>query len=134
MLAIPKTDSFLTFDSNFAQAWDTPFMGQRGNVVEALEGLGATVITKDNLEDFMEPTQLLKDYTSSGIGSKWFAWFDWYWLNVEGFFETVFGYGGEDYPVYGPVWEGQSEYNLFTLQFIIVSEISKFLMTCRFQF
>lgn len=80
----------------------------RGNVVDKLEELGATVIMKDALEDFMEPTQLLMDYKASGIGSKWFAWFDWYWLNVEGFFEEKFNYGGSDSITYGPVWEGQN--------------------------
>jgi hypothetical protein len=91
-------------------AWDTPLMGKRGNVVEALEGFGATVIVKASLADFMEPTQLLKDYEASGIGSKWFGWFDWYWLNVEGFFENAFLYGGKtDISLaYGPVWEGQN--------------------------
>lgn len=84
-------------------------MGERGNVVEALEGLNATVITKESLSEFMTPTQLLKDYEESGIGSKWFAWFDWYWLNVEGFFEKVFLYGGKNGATsYGPVLEGQN--------------------------
>lgn len=91
------------------EAWDTPFMGKRSNVPDKLEELGATVIYKDSLADFMEPTQLLKDYHESGLGSKWFAWFDWYWLNVEGFFEDTFKYGAkEGAKAYGPVWEGQN--------------------------
>lgn len=89
------------------EAWDTPFLGKRGNVLDTLTELGATILIKPALEDFMEPTQLLKDYKESGIGSKWFAWFDWYWLNVEGFFESIFNYGGEGI-TYGPVWEGQN--------------------------
>ena len=91
------------------EAWDTPFMGKRSNVPDKLEEMGATVIYKDSLSDFMEPTQLLKDYHESGLGSKWFAWFDWYWLNVEGFFEDTFKYGAkEGAKAYGPVWEGQN--------------------------
>lgn len=91
------------------EAWDTPLKGKRGNVVDALKSMVSEVIVKEELADFMEPTQLLNDYHTSGIGSKWFGWFDWYYLNVEGFFETVFKYGGkEDAVDYGPVWEGQN--------------------------
>ena len=57
------------------EAWDTPFMGQRNDVVEALQGLGAEVtVVGDLAELMMEPPQLLKDYEASGVGSKWFAW------------------------------------------------------------
>lgn len=94
--------------TGWPEAWDTPLKGKRSNVVNALIDMGATVVQKPALEDFMEPTQLLKDYQASGVGSKWFAWFDWYWLNVEGFFESVFDYGGKNGTTYGPVWEGQN--------------------------
>ena len=83
------------------EAWDTPLKGQRNNVPMKLLELGATVVEKESLSDFLTPTQLLLDYTSAGIGSKWFAWFDWYWLNVEGFFESTFLYGGEGSLTYG---------------------------------
>lgn len=73
--------------------------------------LGAEVTVLNALADlFPEKPQLLVDYEESKIGSKWFAWFDWYWLNVEGFFESVFMYGGGDEAkakAYGPVFEGQ---------------------------
>lgn len=53
------------------EAWDTPFMGQRNNVVEALESLGATVTVADSLADLLdEPPQLIKDYEAAGVGSK----------------------------------------------------------------
>ena len=97
--------------TGWPEAWDTPFMGQRSNVIEALESLGAEVTVLNALADlFPEKPQLLVDYEESKIGSKWFAWFDWYWLNVEGFFESVFMYGGGDdakAKAYGPVFEGQ---------------------------
>lgn len=87
-------------------AWDTPFKGQRGNVVTALEALGADVIVEDSIANFIEPSQLYMDIVESGIQNT--LWFDWYWLNVEGFFEEVFKYGADEGAMaYGPVWVGQ---------------------------
>lgn len=87
-------------------AWDTPFKGQRNNVVTALQAFGADVITEDSITNFMQPTQLYTDFMESNIRNT--VSFDWYWLNVEGFFEEVFKYGAEEGAMaYGPVWVGQ---------------------------
>jgi Asp-tRNA(Asn)/Glu-tRNA(Gln) amidotransferase A subunit family amidase len=57
--------------TGWPEAWDTPFMGQRNNVVEALESLGANVTVVGNLAELMmDKPQLLVDYENSGIGSK----------------------------------------------------------------
>ena len=69
-------------------------MGQRNNVVETLEGLGADVSVYENLGDIMEPNQLYTDIVEAGISNT--QGFDWYWLNVEGFFEDVFLYGANE--------------------------------------
>lgn len=86
-------------------AWDTPFKGQRNNVLDALTGLGAEVNTYDSLGELMEPNQLYTDMNDAGVSST--QGFDWYWLNVEGFFEQLFLYGADQSPAYGPVWVGQ---------------------------
>jgi len=75
-------------------AWDSPFMGKRNNVLEALEGFGSTVTTYESTSDIMTPDQLYEDMNEVGVRNT--QGFDWYWLNVEGFFETVFKYGGGD--------------------------------------
>jgi hypothetical protein len=64
------------------------------------------VITEDSITNFMQPTQLYTDFMESNIRNT--VSFDWYWLNVEGFFEEVFKYGAEEGAMaYGPVWVGQ---------------------------
>lgn len=68
--------------SGWPLAWDTPFMGRRGNVVEALQGFGANVTVYESLSEIMTPDQLYKDMTSVGVSNT--QGFDWYWLNVEG--------------------------------------------------
>jgi len=75
-------------------AWDTPFKGQRTNVVETLEALGATVNVYEDLSEIMEPNQLYSDIVEAGVSNT--QGFDWYWLNVEGFFENVFRYGDKE--------------------------------------
>jgi Asp-tRNA(Asn)/Glu-tRNA(Gln) amidotransferase A subunit family amidase len=92
--------------SAWPPAWDTPLKGQRTNVAETLEGLGATVIVKDDLSELMTGNRLYNDTVAAGIAST--QGFDWYWLNIEGFFETVFKYGSDAGMSYGPVWVGQN--------------------------
>jgi len=91
-------------------AWDTPLKGLRGDVLEALQATGAAEVTEEtDLANFVTPTQLYEDYLSSGMTSGGsFQSFDWYYLNVEGFFESIFKYGGTDSVSYGPVWQGQN--------------------------
>jgi Asp-tRNA(Asn)/Glu-tRNA(Gln) amidotransferase A subunit family amidase len=86
--------------------WDTPLKGQRGNVAAALEGLGATVMVKESLSEVMTGNQLYNDTVAAGIANT--QGFDWYWLNIEGFFEKVFKYGSAEGMAYGPVWVGQN--------------------------
>jgi hypothetical protein len=92
--------------SAWPPGWDTPLKGQRTNVAETLEGLGATVIIKDDLSEVMTGSQLYNDTVAAGV--KGTQGFDWYWLNIEGFFETVFKYGSDAGISYGPVWVGQN--------------------------
>jgi len=68
----------------------------------------ATVIEKAHLSEFFTKPQLLLDYEEAGVGNEWFGWWDWYWLNVEGFFEDKFKYGSSEGSSYGPVWYGQN--------------------------
>ena len=117
--------------SGWPEAWDTPLMGQRGNVKDALVASGATVIEKAHLSEFFTKPQLLLDYEEAGVGNEWFGWWDWdsahaphrlppllltllrspssvrYWLNVEGFFEDKFKYGSSEGTSYGP-WLGRT--------------------------
>lgn len=88
--------------SGWPEAWDTPLKGQRGNVKDALVASGATVIEKAHLSEFFTKPQLLLDYEEAGVGNEWFGWWDWYWLNVEGFFEDKFKYGSSEGSSYGP--------------------------------
>jgi hypothetical protein len=112
--ADPSTEDLSTYTIAFVDnsdttawplAWDTPFKGQRNNVVDTLTGLGADVITYDSLGEIMEPNQLYTDMNDAGVSST--QGYDWYWLNVEGFFEQLFLYGADQSPAYGPVWVGQ---------------------------
>ena len=93
--------------SGWPEAWDTPLKGQRGNVKDALVASGATVIEKAHLSEFFTKPQLLLDYEEAGVGNEWFGWWDWYWLNVEGFFEDKFKYGSSKGTSYGP-WLGRT--------------------------
>jgi Asp-tRNA(Asn)/Glu-tRNA(Gln) amidotransferase A subunit family amidase len=63
-------------------AWDTPFKGQRNNVLETLQGFGANVTTYESTSDIMTPDQLYEDMNAVGVSNT--QGFDWYWLNVEG--------------------------------------------------
>lgn len=95
-------------DSQQRLEFDTPFKGERGNVLEALEASGATVRVEANMSDLIVPNQLWQDYMDSGIRDT--VGYDWYWLNMEGFFEDVFKYGASrehGSESYGPVWVGQ---------------------------
>lgn len=95
--------------SAWPHAWDTPLKGQRTNVLDALTSTGADVMVEDDLANFLTPTQLYNDYQASSLGRGGsFQSFDWYYLNVEGFFESIFRYGGSDAMSYGPVWQGQN--------------------------
>jgi len=118
--ADPRTEDIGTYAITFVDnsdttswplAWDTPFKGKRGDVVAALEDLGAAVTVRDAMSDLMTGTQLYNDMQQVGVSNT--QGFDWYWLNVEGFFETVFKYGGRDtsgpFLSAGPEWVRQNQ-------------------------
>eukprot|EP00977_Amphora_coffeiformis_P002492 scaffold464_cov181-Amphora_coffeaeformis.AAC.30 len=104
--------AFIDNSERTSLGFDTPLKGQRNNVRDALVSLGANVTEYENMADLMVPTQLYLDWAEAGFGNT--LWWDWYFLNVESFFEGVFMYGGAAAPdgtpqvTYGPVWRGQN--------------------------